>query len=147
MDVIEWFFCFGREDESFSMEGWVGDGDLEEELFKGQLEIFCGFRSEIERRFWYFHECNAEISKDFFVLREISNQLWVRKVSQLYTRGLRWGRLWWEFSCYIPPYLLPPRWTPSSWQPWVDCGSWTRRPSSVTWRICSRIWKPSSMLA
>lgn len=66
MDVIEWFFCFGREDESFSMEGWDGDGDLEEELFKGQLEIFCGFKSEIERRFWYFHECNAEISKDFF---------------------------------------------------------------------------------
>lgn len=45
---------------------------------------------------------------------------------------------------YVPPCLPLPGWTPSFWQPWAGCGSWTRRPSSAAWRICSRTWRPSS---
>ena len=47
----------------------------------------------------------------------------------------------------LPPSPPPPGWIPSSWQPSVGYGSWTRPPSSAVWRTCSRIWKPSSTLA
>lgn len=84
----------------------------------------------------------------FFDLRRFDQSWDWEKFSQLFTRV--WNDLnilRFEIWLYIPPYLLLPRWIPSSWRPWVGCGSWIRRPSSVTWRICSRIWKPSSMLA
>lgn len=102
-------------------------------------------RSSIRNLSWFFG-CERKSYSTPRIWSPIANNNF-----QVFEELRKW---FWKFGVmknngvfYVPPYLLLPRWTPSSWQLWVGCGSWIRRPSSVTWRICSRIWKPSSMLA